>query len=138
MYVPLGAVIILAVTQIKGWYWLKVTFKDVALSYDGKVNTLEGLNFEIPDGALVSLLGPSGGGKSTTLNMISGLLAPTAGKIYFDDQDVTKQSALARKVGMVFQNYALYPHLSVLDNIAFPLKMARVKKKPNATNAPAS
>lgn len=124
----LGAVIILTVTQIKGWYWLKVTFKDVALSYDGKVNTLEGLNFEIPDGALVSLLGPSGGGKSTTLNMISGLLAPTAGKIYFDDQDVTKQSALARKVGMVFQNYALYPHLSVLDNIAFPLKMARVKK----------
>ena len=107
---------------------MKVTFKDVTMSYDGKTDTLKDLNFTIPDGTLVSLLGPSGGGKTTTLNLISGLLAPTAGQIFFGDTDVTKKDALARKVGMVFQNYSLYPHLSVLDNIAFPLKMAKVGK----------
>ncbi|RXT59459.1 ABC transporter ATP-binding protein [Lacticaseibacillus chiayiensis] len=107
---------------------MKVTFKDVTMSYDGKTDTLKDLNFTIPDGTLVSLLGPSGGGKTTTLNLISGLLAPTAGQIFFGDTDVTKKDALARKVGMVFQNYSLYPHLSVLDNIAFPLKMAKVSK----------
>lgn len=108
---------------------MKVTFKDVTLSYDGKTDTLKDLNFTIPDGTLVSLLGPSGGGKTTTLNLISGLLPATSGKIFFGDQDVTSKDALARKVGMVFQNYALYPHLNVRDNIAFPLKMQRIKKK---------
>lgn len=108
---------------------MKVTFDDVTLSYDGKIDTLTNLNFTIPDGALVSLLGPSGGGKTTTLNLISGLLSPTKGHIFFGDEDVTKKDALARKVGMVFQNYALYPHLSVRDNIAFPLKMAKVAKR---------
>lgn len=107
---------------------LKVTFKDVTMSYDGKKDTLKNLNFTIPDGTLVSLLGPSGGGKTTTLNLISGLLTPTSGQIFFGDEDVTKKDALGRKVGMVFQNYALYPHLTVLDNIAFPLKMAKVAK----------
>lgn len=107
---------------------MKVTFKDVRLSYDGKTDTLKQLNFTIPDGALVSLLGPSGGGKTTTLNLISGLLPATSGQIFFGDTDVTKQDALQRKVGMVFQNYALYPHLSVRDNIAFPLKMQHVAK----------
>ncbi|WP_125606870.1 ABC transporter ATP-binding protein [Lapidilactobacillus bayanensis] len=108
---------------------MEVTFKDVTLSYDGKREILHHLNFTIPEGTLVSILGPSGCGKSTTLMMISGLLAPTSGQIFFGDQDVTKKDALARKVGMVFQNYALYPHLSVLDNIEFPLKMAKVSKK---------
>lgn len=107
---------------------MKVTFKDVTLSYDGKKDTLKHLNFEIPDGTLVSLLGPSGGGKTTTLNLISGLLPATSGHIYFGDEDVTKKDALSRKVGMVFQNYSLYPHLTVRDNIAFPLKMQKVKK----------
>ncbi|KRM72392.1 ABC transporter ATP-binding protein [Lacticaseibacillus brantae] len=107
---------------------MKVTFKDVTMSYDGKTDTLRDLNFTIPDGTLVSLLGPSGGGKTTTLNLISGLLTATSGQIFFGDEDVTKKDALARKVGMVFQNYALYPHLTVLDNIAFPLKMAKVPK----------
>lgn len=107
---------------------MKVTFENVSLSYDGKTDTLTDLNFTIPDGALVSLLGPSGGGKTTTLNLISGLLPATKGRIYFGDDDVTKKDALARKVGMVFQNYSLYPHLSVRDNIAFPLKMQKVKK----------
>ncbi len=113
----------------KGAKLLEVTFKDVSLSYDGTREILHHLNFTIPEGTLVSILGPSGCGKSTTLMLISGLLAPTQGKIFFGDQDVTKQDALARKVGMVFQNYALYPHLTVLENIMFPLKMAKIKKE---------
>jgi multiple sugar transport system ATP-binding protein len=112
----------------KGRKFLQVTFKDVTLSYDGKRDILKHLNFVIQEGSLVCLLGPSGGGKSTTLNLISGLLAPTGGHILFDDADVTKKDALGRKVGMVFQNYALYPHLTVLKNIEFPLKMAKMSK----------
>ncbi len=77
--------------------------------------------FEIPDGKLIGLLGPSGCGKSTTLNLISGLETPTSGKIFFGDTDVTNIPAENRGVGLVFQNYALYPHLTVLDNITFPL-----------------
>ncbi len=82
-------------------------------------------NFEIPDGKLIGLLGPSGCGKSTTLNLICGLEAPTSGKIYFGDDDVTRLPPENRGVGLVFQNYALYPHLTVLENIQFPLKNLR-------------
>ena len=78
--------------------------------------------FEIPDGKLIGLLGPSGCGKSTALNLLCGLLKPTAGKIYFGDDDVTELPAENRGVGMVFQNYALYPHLTVRQNIIFPLQ----------------
>ncbi|MDD6050091.1 MAG: ABC transporter ATP-binding protein [Clostridiales bacterium] len=78
--------------------------------------------FEIPDGKLVGLLGPSGCGKSTMLNLICGLLKASDGKIYFDDDDVTNIPAEYRGVGIVFQNYALYPHLTVEKNILFPLE----------------
>ncbi|MCM1560154.1 MAG: ABC transporter ATP-binding protein [Butyrivibrio sp.] len=78
--------------------------------------------FEIPDGKLVGLLGPSGCGKSTTLNLICGLLKPTAGKIFFGGDDVTNLPPENRGVGLVFQNYALYPHLTVEKNIRFPLE----------------
>lgn len=78
--------------------------------------------FEIPDGKLVGLLGPSGCGKSTTLNLISGLLKPTSGKIFFGDEDVTELQPEKRGVGLVFQNYALYPHLTVKQNILFPMQ----------------
>ncbi|MCR5742164.1 MAG: ABC transporter ATP-binding protein [Lachnospiraceae bacterium] len=77
--------------------------------------------FEIPDGKLIGLLGPSGCGKSTTLNLISGLEKPTSGKIYFGDVDVTELPPENRGVGLVFQSYALYPHLTVEQNIMFPL-----------------
>ena len=77
--------------------------------------------FEIPDGKLIGLLGPSGCGKSTTLHLLSGLQKPTSGKIYFGEDDVTKLPAENRGVGLVFQNYALYPHLTVRQNILFPL-----------------
>ena len=85
--------------------------------------------FEIPDGQLVGLLGPSGCGKSTTLNLICGLEKPTAGRIFFGDDDVTDLPPELRGVGMVFQNYALYPHLTVLGNILFPLENLRGDKR---------
>ncbi len=87
------------------------------------------LTFEIPDGKLIGLLGPSGCGKSTTLNLISGLEVPTEGRIYFGETDVTDVPPENRGVGLVFQNYALYPHLTVEDNIAFPLGNLRGKDK---------
>ncbi len=78
--------------------------------------------FEIPDGKLIGLLGPSGCGKSTTLYMICGLQTPTGGKIFFGDDDVTDLPPENRGVGLVFQNYALYPHMTVKQNILFPLQ----------------
>ena len=86
-------------------------------------------SFEIPDGKLVGLLGPSGCGKSTALNLLCGLLNPTKGKIFFGEDDVTKLPAENRGVGMVFQNYALYPHLTVQRNIMFPLQNLKGKDK---------
>jgi multiple sugar transport system ATP-binding protein len=85
-------------------------------------------NFTIPDGKLVGLLGPSGCGKSTTLYMISGLLYPTQGRIFFGDEDVTELSPEQRGIGLVFQNYALYPHMTVRKNISFPLENMNLKK----------
>lgn len=82
-------------------------------------------NFEIPDGKLVGLLGPSGCGKSTALNLICGLETPTEGRIFFGDMDVTDVPPENRGVGLVFQNYALYPHLTVRENIRFPLENLR-------------
>ena len=88
-------------------------------------------SFEIPDGKLIGLLGPSGCGKSTTLFMISGLQKPTSGKIFFGDEDVTELPAEKRGVGLVFQNYALYPHLTVQQNILFPLENLKGKERPS-------
>ncbi|MBE6726227.1 MAG: ABC transporter ATP-binding protein [Ruminococcaceae bacterium] len=86
-----------------------------------EVTAVDDFTFEIPDGMLIGLLGPSGCGKSTTLNLISGLEPPTSGKIFFGDTEVTNLPPEKRGVGLVFQNYALYPHMTVLENIMFPL-----------------
>ena len=88
----------------------------------GEIIAVNDFTFEIPDGKLVGLLGPSGCGKSTALNLLCGLLKPTSGKIFFGDDDVTGLPAENRGVGMVFQNYALYPHLTVMQNIIFLLE----------------
>ena len=85
--------------------------------------------FTVPDGKLIGLLGPSGCGKSTTLYMISGLQKVSGGKIYFGDNDVTNLPAESRGVGLVFQNYALYPHLTVKQNILFPLQNLKGSEK---------
>ena len=95
-------------------------------SRDKKANkevvAVNDFTFEIPDGKLIGLLGPSGCGKSTTLYMISGLQKPTGGKIFFGEDDVTNLPTENRGVGLVFQNYALYPHMTVKQNILFPLQ----------------
>lgn len=95
-------------------------YKDVA--------AVDDLSIEIEEGTLVSLLGPSGCGKSTTLSMIAGLTEPTSGSIYFGDKCVNEVVAEDRDIGMVFQDYALYPHMTVFENIEFPLKMKKIKK----------
>ncbi len=95
----------------------------------GDVIAVSDFDFEIPDGTLVGLLGPSGCGKSTTLNLICGLETPTEGEIYFGDDNVTKLPPEVRGVGLVFQSYALYPHLTVFKNIQFPLENLKGDKK---------
>ena len=114
---------------------MKVVLKDLVKEFPGRgkgnppVVAVNNFNFEIPDGKLIGLLGPSGCGKSTALNLISGLLTPTSGKIFFGEEDVTNVAAEKRGVGLVFQNYALYPHLTVRQNILFPLQNLRGKDK---------
>ena len=94
-----------------------------------EVVAVNNFTFTIPDGKLVGLLGPSGCGKSTTLYMISGLQQPTSGRIFFGEEDVTDLSPENRGIGLVFQNYALYPHMTVQQNIMFPLQNLRGKDK---------
>jgi multiple sugar transport system ATP-binding protein len=85
------------------------------------------LNIDIPDGQLVGLLGPSGCGKSTTLYMLSGLQLPTSGEVWFGDEEVTNLSPEKRGIGLVFQNYALYPHMTIYKNVEFPLTNLKVE-----------
>ena len=94
-----------------------------------EVIAVNDFTFTIPDGTLVGLLGPSGCGKSTALNLICGLLKPTAGQVFFGEDDVTKLPPENRGIGVVFQNYALYPHLTVRQNILFPLQNLKGKDK---------
>ena len=96
---------------------------------DEEVVAVNDFTLTIPDGKLVGLLGPSGCGKSTTLYMISGLQKPSGGKIFFGDEDVTELSPENRGIGLVFQNYALYPHMTVKQNILFPLENLKGKDK---------
>ena len=95
----------------------------------GEVVAVNDFNFVIPDGKLIGLLGPSGCGKSTTLNLISGLIKPTGGRIFFGKDDVTDLPPEHRGIGLVFQNYALYPHLTVRQNITFPLENLKGKDR---------
>ena len=89
---------------------------------------LKNVSFQVKRGEAVALIGKNGSGKSTMLNMISGILPSTTGRILFDEDDVTDVTPEKRGVGLVFQNYALYPHMTVLENIAFPLEIKKVKK----------
>lgn len=87
--------------------------KNLAKSYDGKTKVLQDISFTIENGELVSILGPSGCGKTTTLRIIAGLIQETAGQILVNGKDITKTPVYKRNFGMVFQSYALFPHLSV-------------------------
>ncbi len=115
---------------------MEVTLQDLTKTYPSRskksrelVVAVKDFNFKIPDGTLIGLLGPSGCGKSTTLNLISGLQKPTKGKIFFGEEDVTNLLPEHRGIGLVFQNYALYPHLTVKQNILFPLENLKGKDK---------
>ena len=94
----------------------------------GEVQAVQGLGLDIAEGEFFSLLGPSGCGKSTTLRIIAGFEPPDRGRVLFDDQDVTMQKPNRRNTGMVFQNYALFPHLSVFENVAFGLRARKLPK----------
>ncbi|NVF11499.1 ABC transporter ATP-binding protein [Anaerococcus sp. AGMB00486] len=97
--------------------------------YENGYEALKSVDLEVPKGALMSLLGPSGCGKSTILNIVAGLLDPTKGDIKFDGESVINKHPKDRDIGMVFQNYALYPHMSVLENVIFPLTVGSNKIK---------
>lgn len=103
-------------------------FENVTKEFEGGVFAVKDLTLEVKDKEFVVLLGPSGCGKTTTLRLLAGLETPTAGNVYIDGKLVNSVEPWARDVAMVFQSYALYPHMSVFDNIAFPLKMHKVPK----------
>ena len=107
---------------------MKVQLNNITKKY-GQTVAVDNFSTELPDGHLICLLGPSGCGKSTILNMLCGIIPVTQGNIFFDDKDVTKLPPDQRNIGMVFQNYALYPHMTVQENIAFPLEVQKVSKK---------
>ncbi|HUY61608.1 MAG TPA: ABC transporter ATP-binding protein [Candidatus Dormibacteraeota bacterium] len=100
----------------------QLTLKGLTRAFGAAVAVRE-LSFEVPDGALCSLLGPSGSGKTTTMRMVAGLEAPDAGEVWIGDREITRLEPRDRHIGMMFQGYALYPHLSVADNIAYPLRV---------------
>lgn len=114
---------------------VRIRLDDVTVRFQDRKNpkneviAVNKVDLDIPEGKLICLLGPSGCGKSTTLFAIAGLQELTEGKIYFRDKDVTHLDTQERKIGLVFQNYALYPHMTVAGNIAFPLKNAKWKKQ---------
>jgi multiple sugar transport system ATP-binding protein len=105
-----------------------VTFEQVRKTYPGGVEVVKGIDLDIADGELVTLVGPSGCGKSTTLNLIAGFESPTSGNVKIDGEVVNDRSPKDRGVAMVFQSYALYPHMDVRRNIAFPLEVAGMGK----------
>lgn len=102
--------------------------KDLAKTYDGKHQVLKDISFSVKNGDLVSILGPSGCGKTTTLRIIAGLIPSSSGQILVNNSDIGNTPVYKRRFGMVFQSYALFPHMTVFDNVAFGLKMQKKSK----------
>jgi putative spermidine/putrescine transport system ATP-binding protein len=105
-----------------------VKFEKVDKSYDGKVLVVKDLNLDIDEGEFITMLGPSGSGKTTCLMMLAGFETPTNGEIYLDSNPISNIPPHKRGIGMVFQNYALFPHMTVYENLAFPLRVRKVSK----------
>ena len=105
-----------------------VKFDKVDKSYDGKVLVVKDLQLDIAEGEFVTMLGPSGSGKTTCLMMLAGFETPTNGEIYLDGNPISNIPPHKRGIGMVFQNYALFPHMTVYENLAFPLKVRKFSK----------
>ena len=110
-----------------------VVFEKIDKSYDGEVLVVKNLNLNISKGEFVTMLGPSGSGKTTTLMMLAGFETPTNGEIYLDNKPISKIPPYEREIGMVFQNYALFPHMTVQENLAFPLEVRKISKSDVAT-----
>jgi multiple sugar transport system ATP-binding protein len=111
---------------------MQVTLRDIYKSF-GEVEVVKGLNLEVADGEFVVLLGPSGCGKTTALRMVAGLESVSAGQIFIGERDVTHVLPKYRDVAMVFQSYALYPHMTVAENIGYPLKLRSMPKAESGT-----
>ena len=105
-----------------------VKFDKVDKSYDGKVLVVKDLQLDIEEGEFVTMLGPSGSGKTTCLMMLAGFETPTNGEIYLDGNAISSIPPHKRGIGMVFQNYALFPHMTVYENLAFPLRVRKIPK----------
>ena len=105
-----------------------VKFDKVDKSYDGKVLVVKDLNLDIAEGEFITMLGPSGSGKTTCLMMLAGFETPTNGEIYLDGNPISNIPPHKRGIGMVFQNYALFPHMTVYENLAFPLRVRKFSK----------
>jgi len=105
-----------------------VQFREVQKTYDGQTLVVRSLDLDIRRGEFLSLLGPSGSGKTTCLMMLAGFESPTAGEILLDGKPITRTPPHKRNFGMVFQNYALFPHLSIADNVAYPLTVRKLPK----------
>ena len=107
-----------------------IAFKNVSKVFeDNGTAVLKDINFELEEGKFYTLLGASGSGKSTILNIIAGLLQPTTGDVFLDGERINDIPINKRDVHTVFQNYALFPHMNVFENVAFPLKLKKVDKK---------
>lgn len=112
-----------------------IGFSGVCKSYDGQHHVVESLNLAVRKGEFLTMLGPSGSGKTTTLMMLAGFEKPSAGSITLDGKDITRVPSHARDIGVVFQNYALFPHMSVLDNVRFPLSVRSVTRSDQTERA---
>ena len=106
-----------------------VRFEKIDKSYDGKELVVKNLNLNISEGEFLTLLGPSGSGKTTTLMMLAGFENPTSGEIYLDSKPISSITPHKRGIGMVFQNYALFPHMTVYENLAFPLRVRKISNE---------
>ncbi len=105
-----------------------VRFDHIDKSFDGKTLVIKDLNLDIVQGEFLTMLGPSGSGKTTTLMMLAGFETPTNGKIFFGDQSISDIPPYKRNIGMVFQDYSLFPHMTVKENLIFPLKVRKLAK----------
>src|SRR3989442_7464188 len=108
---------------------MKLEIRDLSVDYGSQVAAVRGLNLAVGDGELVVVVGPSGCGKTTTLGFVSGFIKAKSGRVLFDGVDVTDRPPQQRGIGYVFQDYAIYPHMTVRENIRFPLDAARVERK---------
>jgi putative spermidine/putrescine transport system ATP-binding protein len=117
----------MTVTEVENLKAL-VCFEHIEKSFDGETLVIKDLNLEISQGEFLTLLGPSGSGKTTMLMMLAGFEIPTHGEIYLDDQPIGNIPPHKRNIGMVFQNYALFPHMTVSENLAYPLQVRKQSK----------